>query len=77
MPRPDHQIVRHASRVCLIAVLAAGAVASAGCYRRVVGAKGLGAGSTPVHEPSPPSLWDQMFGSEPEPEPQRNRVRVN
>lgn len=53
------------------------AAASAGCYRRVVGARGLGTSGVDVRESESPTLIDRLLGSEPEPARTGPRMRVN
>lgn len=61
----------------LAVALAACALAPVGCYRRVVGARGLGTGGATIQKPSEPSLLDQILGPEPQPLREGRRMRVN
>lgn len=58
---------------CLCAVLAA----QGGCYRRVVGARGIGATGVQTQEPTPPSLLDRLIGPAPQQPSDERRMRVN
>lgn len=73
---PRNRRLRRAATATLACALAWSA-ASAGCYRRVVGTRGLGTGGTSVHEPTQPSVLDRLLGPEPQPVDSRPRMRVN
>jgi hypothetical protein len=73
---PRNQSLRRPAAAALACALALTA-ASAGCYRRVVGARGLGTGGTTVQEPTQPSVIDRLLGPEPQPVDSRRRMRVN
>jgi len=74
--RSAHKRARTVRAVVVLALIAA-AVAASGCYRRVVGARGLGAGGVNVQEPKPPTLLDQLLGPEPQKQDSPTRIRVN
>lgn len=65
--------------IAAVALLIAGAsmACGSGCYRRVVGARGLGTSGTPVQQPNEPGFLDRLLGPEPSAERSAPRMRVN